>query len=666
MRYKIVIAIFLLFWGVMIARLYHVSIKSNYYYEQLAKDNMERKQFIKPVRGEITDINDNLLAMNQIGFSISIVPHLSQKKSKNKKTKLEKIVDVLVETFPDLNKTVMLKVYKKHSSHYNHEYIKVVDFVHYPDMIKAYPTLSLQDVIKIEAETKRYYPYGKYAAHIVGYTGRSNNKENEADEVVDVVGKVGKSGLERFYNSVLEGELGYEIDKVTATNKSVGLIEKVPPKDNKNLKLNIDINLQEMIHKYFGQTTGVAIVMRTNGEVLAAVSYPAYDPNLFVGGISFKNWKALQEDLAHPFTNKIIHGTYPPGSAIKMGMALAFEKAKPGILGKSEYCRGHITIGNSSHKFRCWKKHGHGTVALRKAIRESCDVYFYKKSLKVGIDAMSKYLHDFGLGIKTGVDLPREYNGVMPDKAWKRKRFNQPWYLGETVIAAIGQGYDLVTPLQVVRYTALIATGNLVTPKIARVVDQNRTKNEIVPIEFDEYIHEVRKGMYDVCNTPGGTGFRTMSKLPIIAAGKTGTSQVTSIPQSTVNRLKEHELVYFHRSHAWITTYAPYDDPQFVVTVLIEHGGHGGSASGPMAADIYKWLYAHGYFKKKPEVKEIEKIKDDLDKKITENETMHPVAYGTSNVNSNDPVIKKIKKKKKKKKKKKIKKTVNSSNLDMF
>ncbi len=665
MRYKFVIVIFLLFWGVMIARLYHVSIKSNYYYEELAKDNVERKQFIKPVRGEITDVNGNLLAMNRIGFSISIMPHLKVKKQENKKNKLEEIVDKLVGTFPDLNKTIMMKVYKKHDSPYNHEYIKVVNFIHYADMMGAYPKLSLHEEIKIEAETKRYYPYGKYGAHIVGYTGRSNKKENSRDPVVNIVGKIGKSGLERQYNSVLEGELGYEISKVTATNKAIDVLKKKLPKDNKNLQLNIDINLQEMIHKHFGETTGVAIVMRTNGELLAAVSYPAYDPNLFVGGISTKNWKALQEDLAHPFTNKIIHGTYPPGSAIKMGMALAFEKARPGILGKSEYCSGHITIGKSSHKFRCWKKHGHGTVALRKAIRESCDVYFYKKSLKVGINAMAKNLRVFGLGIKTGVDLPREYNGVMPDKAWKRKRFNQPWYLGETVIAAIGQGYDLVTPLQIARYTALIATGNLVTPKIARVVDQNRTKNKIIPIKFDEYIHEVRKGMYDVCNTLGGTGFRTMSKLPIIAAGKTGTSQVTSIPQSTVNRLKEHELAYFHRSHAWITTYAPYDDPQFIVTVLIEHGGHGGSASGPMAADIYKWLYAHGYFKKKPEAEEIEKIKDDLDKKITENETMHPVAYGTSNVNSNDPVIKK-KKKKKKIKKKKIKKTVNSSNLDMF
>ena len=594
MRYKFVILIFLIFWGVMITRLYHVSIKSNFYYEGLAKENIERKQFIKPVRGEIMDTHGNLLAMNQIGFSLSIAPHL-----KEKNHHLESVIDILVETFPDLNKTVMLKVYKKYNSPYNHKYIKVVDFIHYSDMMGAYPKLSLEENINIEAETKRYYPYGKYAAHIVGYTGRSNKKENEDDTVVNEVGKVGKSGLENYYNGVLQGELGFEISKVTATNKAIEVLKKELPKDNKNILLNIDIDLQRMIYERFGDATGVAVVMKTNGEVLAAVSYPSYDPNMFVGGISSKDWIALQNDLAHPFTNKFIHGTYPPGSTIKMGMALAYSKALPGSLGTAEHCSGYITLGSSKHKFRCWSRYGHGSTGLRKAIRESCDVYFYNKSLKVGIDAMARNLRTFGLGVKTGVDLPHEYDGVIPDQAWKRKRYNQPWYLGETVIAAIGQGYDSVTPLQVARYTGVIATSALATPHIAKEVDGKKIEPEMKHIDFDPYdLNEIRKGMYDVCNVPGGTGFATMSRLPIIVAGKTGTSQVTSIPQSTQKRLKEEQLAYFHRSHAWITTYAPFDEPKYIVTVLVEHGGHGGGTSGPIAADIYKWLYKKGYFAK--------------------------------------------------------------------
>ena len=604
MRYKFILVVFFSFWAVMITRLYHVSIKSNFYYEGLAKENIERKQFIKPVRGEIFDVNGKLLAMNQIGFSVSIAPHL-----KSKGAELDKVIDKLIETFPDLNKTVMLKVYKKHNSPYNHTYIKVVDFIHYADMMGAYPKLSLVPNLKIEAETKRYYPYGKFAAHVVGYTGRSNKKENKKDPVVDEVGKVGKSGLERYYNKVLEGELGYKISKVTATNKAIKILEKEEPKDNKNIKLNIDIDLQKMIYERFGEHTGVAIVMRTNGELLAAVSYPSYDPNLFVGGISSKDWKALQSDLAHPFTNKFIHGTYPPGSSIKPGMALAFSKAQPSVLDTTEHCVGFITLGSGKHKFRCWSRWGHGTVGLRRAIRESCDVYFYNKSLKVGIDAIAKNLRTFGLGVKTGVDLPKEYAGVIPDKAWKRKRFHQPWYKGETVISAIGQGFDLVTPLQIARYTGMLATSNLAVPHMAKVIDGKEIKPELRHIDFDSYyLGEIRKGMYDVCNIRGGTAFKTMSHLPIVVAGKTGTSQVTSIPQSTKKRLKESELAYFHRSHAWLTTYAPYDNPKIVVTMLVEHGGHGGSTAGPMVADIYKWLFNHGYFKEKGLPSEIDDI----------------------------------------------------------
>jgi penicillin-binding protein 2 len=577
----------------MIIRLFHVSIKSNYYYEQLAKENIERKEYLKPVRGEIVDAKGRLLAMNEIGFSVSIMPHM-----KTDSEAFNRIASVLQTTFPDLNVSVMRSVYRKHNSPYNHKYIKVVEFIAYDDMMRAYPKLSMYPQLHIEAETKRYYPYGKYAAHIIGYTGRSNEKENASDKVVDVVGKIGKSGLERFYNTVLEGELGYVIHKVTATNKSIETLKLVPPKDNRNLQLYLDIDLQKMIYDTFADMneTGVAIVMRTDGAVLAAVSYPSYDPNLFVGGISFKEWKKLQEDLAHPFTNKVVHGIYPPGSTIKMGMALAFEKAQPGILGASEYCKGYITIGKSEHKFRCWKHWGHGTVRLRKAIRESCDVYFYSKSLRVGIDAMAKHLRSFGLGVKTGIDLPREFSGVIPDKAWKRKRFNKGWYKGETVIASIGQGYDLVTPIQVARYTALIATGKLVKPRIVHLVDGNVTKPQMQTIAFDPVIiRDIRRGMYDVCNVKGGTAYRTMHDLPIVAAGKTGTSQVTSIPQGVKKRLKESELAYFHRSHAWITTYAPYDNPQYVVTVLVEHGGHGGSTAGPIAAKIYRRLFKHGY-----------------------------------------------------------------------
>lgn len=590
------LALFIGVWSLMVYRLYQISIKSSYYYEKLAKENIERKEYIKPVRGEILDTDGNFLAINRIGFSLSIAPHLRRKEGA-----LEKVIDLIQKSFPDINKTIMRKVYKKHNSPYNHKFIKVIDFVSYNDMMHKYPSLSVSDNIKIDAQTKRYYPYGKYAAHIVGYTGRSNKKNNKKSLVTKKVGKAGKSGLERYYNLVLQGELGYEITKVDARNRAIKVLEHKDPKSNRNIELNLDMKLQRFIYALLGNRAGAVVVMKTTGEILSAVSNPTYDPNLFVDGISTKNWKILQSNLNHPFTNKLINAVYPPGSVIKMGVALAASKFGHGVLDKHEKCVGFIKIGKSKHKFRCWSKWGHGDVDLRKSIRESCDVYYYDKSLEIGIDNMAKTLKSIGLGIKTGIDLPSEYNGIIPNKEWKKNRYGISWYKGETVIASIGQGYDNITPMQVARYTALLATDNLVTPMIAKKIDGVPVKIESKKMKFNpRHMKEIRLGMYDVCNDRRGTAYKALHDLPIKVSGKTGTAQVVSIPQVIKKRVKEEDLEYFKKSHAWITTYAPSKDPEFVVTVLLEHGGHGGSSAGPIVADIYRWLYYNGYFKNHP------------------------------------------------------------------
>jgi len=593
MRFAIIITIFVLFWIMLVSRIYQISVKSNYYYENLAQNNIERKYYIKPIRGEILDRKNALLAVNKIGFSIKIAPHL-----KEKSKELVQTIGSIVKEFPDYNATKLMKFYRKKNSAYNHRFIRIIDFITYEDMIGAYPKLTINKFLKIESETKRYYPAGDMATHIVGYVGRSNRRDNAKDDIVEKVGVVGRTGLEKQYNKILQGQLGYRIVKVSATNKEVAELETKTPVEDQNLILNIDLRLQQKINELFKDQSGVAVVMHVNGDILAAVSYPSYDPNLFVGGISSKDWRALIDDFNHPFTNKIVSGLYPPGSTIKMGMALAYAQSGKASLDANEYCKGYIKLGKRGHKFRCWSRWGHGSVPLRKAIRESCDVYFYNKSLQVGINAMSKYLNSFGLGVKTGVDLPIDRAGVIPTKSWKMKRFKQSWFRGETVIASIGQGYDLVTPLQLARYTAFLATKRLPTPHLVhKIVDT------IVNPEYKEvpvngyYLNTIRKGMYDVCNTPRGTARRTMSHLPIEVAGKTGTSQVVSIPQGEKKRMKESQMEYYSRSHAWFTSYAPYKNPQYVVTVLVEHGGHGGSTSGPIAAEIYKWMHKKGYFK---------------------------------------------------------------------
>jgi penicillin-binding protein 2 len=665
MRFGVIFVIFALFWIMLVSKIYQISIKSNYYYEHLAQMNIERKYFIKPVRGEILDKNGKLLAVNDIGFSIKLAPSLSkysyEKRKVTKKYILETFPDInqtrlerviknsstelgkrlvrVLKRFPDLNQTKLLKRYVKKdldktittivqefptlnkeklflkyiskNSVYNHRFIPIVDFIVYDEMIGAYPKLSINKLLKIESETKRMYPAGSLATHIVGYVGRSNKKQNAKDReenaiekkdngtrigVVETVGVIGKTGLERQYNKVLQGQLGYRMVKVSARNKEVAEIKKKAAIEDQNLILNIDLGLQKRINELFVGQAGVAVVMNVNGDILAGVSYPSYDPNLFVGGISSKDWNALITDFNHPFTNKIVSGSYPPGSGIKMGMALAFANAGTS-LDQSEYCKGYITMGKSKHKFRCWSRYGHGQVGLRQAIRESCDVYFYNKSLRTGIDAMAKGLHKLGLGEKTGVDLPRERKGIIPDKAWKMKRFKQPWYRGETVISAIGQGYNLATPLQIARYTAFLATEKLPTPHFVHKIVDKVVEPEYRLFEVNhKYLNTIRLGMYDVCNHPRGTARRTMSHLPIVVAGKTGTSQVVSIPQGEKKRMHESQLDYFSRSHAWLTTYAPFENPKYVVTVLVEHGGHGGSTAGPIANEIYKWMANEGYF----------------------------------------------------------------------
>jgi len=606
MRYKFIALIFLSIWGLLIFRLYQISIKSNFYYERLAKENIERKSYLKPVRGEILDSKGNFLAINKIGFSLSISPDLRRKKGA-----LDEVIREIQHYFPDINATVMRKVYKKHSSAYNHKYIKVIDFISYDQMIRNYANIAEDPRIHISAETKRYYPQGYYAAHIVGYIGRSNAKENKADPVVATVGRTGKSGLERYYNKLLEGELGFDVSKVNARNQALELLEHKDPVSNRNLQVSLDMDLQKYIYGRLHRLAAVVVVMRTDGQMLAAVSNPSYDPNLFVTGISHKDWRALQANLGHPFTNKFIHAVYPPGSVIKMGVALAASRVgKDGnnTLDKHEFCKGYIQIDKSKHKFRCWNKWGHRDVDTVKSIRESCDVFYYNKGLEIGINRMSKTLHRIGLGIKTGLDLPREYNGIIPDKKWKQKRYHMPWYKGETVIAAIGQGYDNVTPMQVARYTDFLATGKLVRPTFATKINGKPVTIPYQIIPFNpRHMQEIRQGMYEVCNVYKGTAYHTLRQevtgLPFTISGKTGTAQVVSIPQAIKKRVKEADMEYFRKSHAWITTFAPSKKPEYVVTVLVEHGGHGGSTAGPIAADIYKWLFANGYFRDYPKEK---------------------------------------------------------------
>ncbi len=591
MRVKILFAFFFFIWLILLSRVYYISIKSNDYYEALAKQNMIKKEWIVPIRGEIFDRNGVPLAVNNIGFKIKLAPHLSNKE------RLQLLLTKITNDFSDLNLTKLKKRYLKKDSPYNHDFIEVVHFIGYDEMLPFYTKLSMLEDIKIEPTFKRFYPNASLVSHVLGYVSRTNKKEAKRDEVAKITGIIGKSGVERYYNRYLEGEPGYKKLKVTAFNQVIEVLEQKDPVQNRHLRLTIDARLQRYIQRLFKDIAGVAIVMKTNGEVLAAGSFPEYDLNMFVAGITKKRWQELISDLDHPFTNKLINGLYPPGSTIKMGVGLSFLDSRKISPYTPFYCNGAIKLGK--RKFRCWKSSGHGEVRLIKAIRESCDVYFYEGSLRVGIDKIAHDLRKMGFGQKSGIDLPNEFIGVVPDKEWKIRKYGQPWYKGETVVSSIGQGYDLVTPIQIARYTALLANGKLPKPFFAKKfidhVNTPRYEEILSPIQ-KRMLPFIQRGMYEVCNHPKGTASRHIH-TKITIAGKTGTAQIIGIPQDEKKRMKEQDLKYYTRSHAWLTTYAPYKNPKIVVTVLVEHGGHGGSAAGPIVSKIYDKLIEFGYLK---------------------------------------------------------------------
>lgn len=585
MRLKLIFGFIFMITTLLLARVYYLSIHSNKYYEKLSIKNSIKRFYTTSSRGSILDRNGKYLAVNKVGFSINVKPHL---RSREKFHHVENVARLIVKYFPQFKYEKLLKKYKKLDSPYRHNLIKLVDYLPYDNFFKYYTIFNSNDNVEIKSATLRKYLYKDVAAHILGYMGKTTVKDIKKDEKSKYFEQTGRSGIEKYYNKVLRGKLGYQDVEVNSLYKKLKVLDEVKS-TKRDIHLTIDIELQKYIHQLFGKKAGAVIVMNVhNGELLAAGSFPEFDNNLFVNGISQKNWQKIRKDFNHPFTNKLINGLYPPGSVIKMGVALSF--LENGVSPNFHvYCTGVLQLG--SRKFRCWKKKGHHRTGFVKAIRESCDDFFYEGSLKVGINNIHKTLDKLGIGKKTGIDLPAEFKGINPDKRWKKKTKNLPWYMGETLVSAIGQGFISVTPMQIARYTGAIATNHLVRPHLLEDDTLVESKDANIP---QKYLKIVQRGMYEVANKPHGTAVRHIKSKTIVAA-KTGTAQVVGIPQSEKKRMKEYELTYFKRSQAWLTTYAPYKNPEYVVTILVEHGGHGGSAAGPMAGKIYNKLIELGY-----------------------------------------------------------------------
>jgi len=609
MRMRIVFGVIALFWIMLLGRIYHLSVNSNTYYNEIAEQNAIKTIYIPPVRGIIFDSHDKPMAVNRLGFSIYVRPHLSA----NKKVKiLDDELAYIGSLFGDLNVTKLKNEYIKNDSAYNQDFINVVEFVDYDKFLPFFAPLSLRENLEIRPASKRHYPYNDLASHIIGYVGRANQKDMENDPLTKLTNYIGRSGVERFYNPILQGIQGFKKIKVNALNEEIEQVSYQAPQ-SQNIKLAVDLELQQFVADVFGKDAGSVIVMSLkDGAIIAAGSFPEYDLNPFVLGISQAEWEELVKNVDHPFTNKLINGLYPPGSVVKMGMALAFLDN-----GMSKYdsffCSGSYELGG--RKFRCWNSHGHGTVNMNTAIRESCDDYFYKGSQKIGIDAIVPILERMGFGRKTEVDLPNEFVGTLPSREWKMRKYGKAWFQGETLITSIGQGNFLVTPMQVAKYTAGLATGLNVTPHFLKSIDGKDvdftpTDDAFTPFEKSQ-LPAIRHAMYEVANHPRGTANRHFVGSLVKVAAKTGTAQVVGISQTEKKRMKEEDMAYLQRSHAWMTTYAPYEDPQYVITMVVEHGGHGGSAAGPKISQIYNKLVEMGYIK-------LDKVQTEKDKKEEE------------------------------------------------
>jgi len=402
--------------------------------------------------------------------------------------------------------------------------------------------------------------------------------------------EIGQYGLERRWEEVLRGQSGGQQVEVDALGRRVRVLHEVPDVPGYTFHMTFDRRLQETAFAALNGKEGTIVALDVNtGAILAMVSTPAFDPNTFARGIKAEEWRELIKDRLRPLSNRATQGQYPPGSTFKVIMTIA--GLEEGVLQPEARISdpGYYNFGNRS--FRDWKKGGHGSVDLRKAIVESCDVYFYQLGPRIGVDRIAKWARAFGLGEKTGVALDDERNGLVPDSEWKRKRYRQPWYPGETVSISIGQGYLTVTPLQLVNMIATVANGGtLYRPRIVSKVESfdGATIREYGPEKIrtinlkPSTLERLRSALADVVNGPGGTGGAARSSLVEIA-GKTGTAQVVEMKGGYV---KTEQLAYFNRDHAWFISYAPVQNPQIAVVVLVEHGGHGGEAAAPMAKKV--------------------------------------------------------------------------------
>ncbi|MEM6603941.1 MAG: penicillin-binding protein 2 [Pseudomonadota bacterium] len=571
------------------ARMWWLQIEENKKYFDLAEGNRIDVRFLLPQRGRI--LTDDLLPIANIipKFEIVLIPY----RVRELKPTLEKLSEITT-LHPD--KITELQEMNKHLFRYAFVPIKTIH--DWNEATKVSNRLYELPGIDMHVGHERHYPFPDLFSHISGYVASVSKRDQKEDAspMLKIPGmKIGKQGIEKTSDKTLRGQAGSLKVEVNHLGRVQKELDRVNPVSGKDLHLTVNGEIQRAAIEAIGSESGATVVMNVkNGAVLAMCSTPAYNPNLFINGISHKDWNNIRNNERAPMNNKAIIGQYPPGSTFKMLTLIAGLEMGYVTPDEKIYCPGHYRLGKG--KFHCWKYSGHGYVNAVQAIMWSCDVYFYELSQRVGIEKIAEVARRYGLGTDTGIELPFEKAGLMPDPAWKMDRYGQRWLKGETVITSIGQGSVLTTPLQLAVMTARLATDRKVMPHMIQTDD--RPPFDYIAEANPDITNIIREGMFSVVNRPGGTA--SAGKIQSEygqAAGKTGTAQVRRISKSERRRgvLKNHQLQWKYRDHALYVAFAPYDDPIYAVSTVIEHGGSGSRAAAPVAtAALRKTFEVYG------------------------------------------------------------------------
>ncbi|GJL80842.1 MAG: penicillin-binding protein 2 [marine bacterium B5-7] len=573
--------------AILIARLYFLQIIGHTHYETLSNNNRIDLVPVPPVRGLIFDRNGEVLAQNFPVYTLEVIPDQVEDMQRT----LDEIGQLVVLTPHDL---ALFKKSLRQRPGFERRHLKTELS---PDEASRFAVNQYRfKGVKLIARLQRFYPYGNLTAHVLGYVARIGPRDLARVDAAAYKGTdyIGKLGIEAYYENELHGQVGFEQAETNAHGRVVRRLNRTPAVAGVNLHLNLDIKLQEVATRVLdGRRGSIVAIEPATGGVLAFVSQPSFDANSFVNGIDTRRFRELNESEDRPLLNRALHGRYAPGSTIKGFIALAGLQA--GIdPAQTISCYGSFSLPNSRHRYRDWKKEGHGHVDLKSAIMQSCDVYFYRLASKIGIRQIHDTLLPFGLGRKTGIDLNQEPSGLVPSPEWKRRSRNQPWYPGETVIAGIGQGYMLVTPLQLAVATATLANRGLyIEPRLLHSVEDPQTRiiepvenagSSYIEMKDSAYYDRVIAGMEAVVHGPRGTARRIGAKSSYRFAGKTGTAQVIGIAQN--EEYDEENTAERFRDHSLFIAFAPVEKPRIAIAVVVENGGSGSRTAAPLAKEV--------------------------------------------------------------------------------